>query len=231
MKKIVSLLCILALLSCGGIVTVAAMVNQNKDTVTITEEVQYGDATLANGFVVDMKVQYDDHLLWKTNYEKAEGTKTDTEFSFNAEELVYAWEYRNDPVAMNVSFEAAIDLEAPVESLSGLAKAYRQIFEQTQPGQEARWNVYVKNYYEYYPFFIQLELPGNSIWMNEKWLDNVDGFNQGEHEVYKAFSEFFRIPVGEKDCIEVVVDRDQSNGMMSQSVSSEHLQLYSESET
>ena len=229
MKKVVCLLCILTLLSCGGIVTVAAVVNQKKDAVTITEEVRSGDASLADGFAVDMKVQYDEHLLWETTYEKDGGTKTDTEFAFSTKELTYAREYRNDPVAINVSFESTIDLESPIESLSGLAKAYRQIFEQTQPGQEACWNVYVKNYYEYYPFFIQLELPDNTIWMNEKWLDNVDGFNQGEHEVYKVFSEFFRIPVGEKDCIEVVVDRDQSNGMMSQSVSSEHLQLYSES--
>ena len=229
MKKVVCLICILALLSCGGIVLVAAMVNQNKDAVTITEEVQYGDVTLADGFAVDMKVQYDEHLLWETTYEKDAGTKTDTEFTFSAKELTYAREYRNDPVAINVSFESNIDLESPIESLSGLAKAYRQIFEQTQPGQEVSWNVYVKNYYEYYPLFIRLELPDNTIWMDERWLSYATGQSNGEQEVYEVFSEFFRIPVGEKDCIEVVVDRDQSNGMMSQSASSDHLQLYSES--
>ena len=87
MKKVVCLLCILSLLSCGGIVTVAAVVNQNKDTVTITEEVRYGDATLADGFAVDLKVQYDEHLLWETTYEKDGGTTTDTEFTFSAKEL------------------------------------------------------------------------------------------------------------------------------------------------
>ena len=229
MKKVVCLLGILALLSCGGIVTVAAMVNQNKDTVTITEEVRYGDITLADGFAVDLKVQYDDHLLWNTTYEKDGREKTDTEFQFSAKEMQWRREYKADPVAINVSFDCNIDLDSPVESLSGLTKAYRQIYEQTQPGQEVSWNVYVKNYYDYYPLFIQLELPDNTIWSDEQWLSDATGQIIGEQEVYEMFIEFFRIPVEEKDCIEVVVDRDQTNGMMTQAVSSNHLQLYSES--
>jgi len=228
-KKVVCLLCILALLSCGGIVTVAAVVNQNKDTVTITEEVRYGDVTLADGFAVDLKVQYDEHLLWETVYEKAGEEKTKTAFQFSPKELQWEYEYRQEPVAINVAFDSHIDLESPIESLSGLAKAYRQIFEQTQPGQEARWNVYVKNYYEYYPLFIRLELPDNEIWIDERWLSDGSGLMNGEQELFEKFVSFFRIPVAANDTIEVVVDRDQSNGMMSQSVSSDHMQLYSES--
>ncbi len=227
MKKVVCLLCILALLSCGGIVTVAAVVNQNKDTVTITEEVQYGDVTLADGFVVDLKVQYDDHLLWNTTYEKNSGEKTNTEFRFLAQELVWAFEYRGDPVAINVSFDSNLDISSPIESLSGLAKAYREIYEQMQPGTEVCKRVFVKDYYEYYPLFIRLELPNNDIWMDERWLSDGSGFVNGEQELYEKFSEFFRIPVEECDSIEVVVDRDQSNGMMTQSSSSDYLQMYS----
>jgi len=228
-KKVVCLLCILALLSCGGIVTVAAVVNQNKDTVTITEEVRYGDVTLADGFAVDLKVQYDDHLLWNTTYEKNSGEKTNTEFRFLAQELVWAFEYREDPVAINVSFDSNLDISSPIESLSGLAKAYREIYEQMQPGTEVCERVFVKDYYEYYPLFLRLELPDNTIWGDERWLSDGSGFVNGEQELYEKFSEFFRVPVEEYDSIEVVVDRDQSNGMMTQSSSSDYLQLYSES--
>ncbi len=229
MKKVVCLLCILALLSCGGIVTVAAVVNQNKDTVTITEEVRYGDVSLADGFAVDLKVHYDDHLLWETSYEKDGVETTDTEFQFLAKEMLWAREYRPDPVAISVSFESAPDITAPIESLDGLARAYREIFEQIEPGTEVSKKVYVKDYYTYYPFFIRLELPNYTVWGNERWLEDDSGQMDAEREVYETFAAFFRIPVEEEDCIEVVVDRDQSNGMMTQSVSSDHLQLYSES--
>lgn len=229
MKKVVCLICMLSLLSCGGIVAVATGVNQNKDTVTITEEVRYGDATLADGVTVDLKVQYDDHLLWNTTYEKNSGEKTDTEFRFLAQELVWAFEYREDPVAINVSYESTIDIASPIESLSGLARAYREIYEETQPGTEVSKSISVKDYYEYYPLFIRLELPDNTIWGAESWLSDGSGFVNGEQELYEKFTDFFRIPVEEKDCIEVVVDRDQSNGMMTQSSSSDYLQLYSES--
>ncbi len=229
MKKVVCLLCMLALLSCAGIVAVAATVNQNKDTVTITEEVRYGDVTLADGFAVDLKVQYDDHLLWNTTYEKNGEEKTDTEFRFFAQDLVQAFEYREDPVAINVSFDTTIDISSPIENLSGLARAYREIFERMQPGTEVCEKVYVKEYYEYYPLFIRLDLPDNDIWMDARWLSDAAGQIDGEQEVYEVFAEFFKIPVEENDCIEVVVDRDQSNGMMTQGVSSDHLQLYSES--
>lgn len=229
MKKVVCLLCILVLLSCGGIVTVAAVVNQNKDTVTITEEVQYGDVTLADGVTVDLKVQYDDHLLWNTTYEKNSGEKTNTEFRFLAQELVWAFEYREDPVAINVSYESTIDIASPIESLSGLARAYREIYEETQPGTEVSKSISVKDYYEYYPLFIRLELPDNTIWGDERWLSDGSGFVNGEQELYEKFTGFFRIPVEEQERIEVVVDRDQSNGMMSQCSSSDYLQLYSES--
>lgn len=229
MKKIICLICILALLSCGGLVTVAVAVNQNKDTVTITEAVRYGDVTLADGFAVDLQVHYDEHLIWDTSYEKDGVETTDTEFRFSPHEMMWAREYRPDPVKISVSFESAPDITAPIESLDGLARAYREIFDQIEPGTEVSKKVYVKDYYTYYPLFIRLELPNNTIWGDERWLSDGSGFVNGEQELYEKFSAFFRIPVEEEEYIEVVVDRDQSNGMMTQSVSSDHLQLYSES--
>lgn len=228
-KKVVCLICMLALLSCGWIAAAAAVVNQNKDTVTITEEVQYGDVSLADGFVADLKVGYDDHLLWETVYEKDGGEMSDTEFQFSAKEMQWRHEYKSDPVAISVSFDSNLDISSPIESLSGLAKAYREIYERTQPGTEVCEAVYVKDYYEYYPLFIRLELPDNDIWMVERWLSDGSGFVNGEQELHEKFIEFFRIPVEERDSIEMVVDRDQSNGMMVQNASSDYLQLHGES--
>ena len=83
--------------------------------------------------------------------------------------LVWEFEYREDPVAINVSFDSNLDISSPIESLSGLGKAFREIYEQMQPGTEVCERVLVKDYYEYYPLFLRLELPDNTIWGDESW--------------------------------------------------------------
>lgn len=229
MKKVVCLICVLTLLAVGGIVTVVKQVNQDKDTVTITEKAVYGDVALAEGISVDLKVHYDEHLLWDTRYEKDGTVKTDTKFQFSDQGLRWKYQYQDYPVSINVSYDSDLDLETPKEELSGLARAYREIYEQTEPGTETCKEVYVKDYYEYYPLFIRLVLPDNEIWLEERWVSDSAGYVTGEREIFDAFMNFFRIPVAEEDVIEVVVDRDQSNGMMTQNASSDYLQLYSES--
>lgn len=229
MKKVICLLCVLALLAAGGIVTVVKQVNQDKDTVTITEEAVYGDAALAEGITLNLKVHYDEHLMWDTRYEKDGAVKTDTKFQFSDRGFQQSRVYRDDPVSINVSYDSDLDLETPKEELTGLARACREIYEETEPGTETSEWVYVKDYYEYYPLFIRLALPDNEIWLDERWSSESAGFMNGEEELFETFIEFFRIPVAEEDMVEVVVDRDQSNGMMTQNASSDYLQLYSES--
>lgn len=229
MKKVICLLCILTLLACGGIVTAVTQINQEKDTVTITEEVVYGDATLAEGITVDLKVYYDEHLMWDTRYEKDGAVRADTKFQFSDQAFLQSFRYQDAPVSINVSYDSDLDLETPKGELKGLARAYREIYEQTEPGMETCEKVYVKDYYEYYPLFIRLALPGNEIWLEERWLRDGSGRINGEQELFDVFMNFFKIPVAEEDMVEVVVDRDQSNGMMTQNASSDYLQLYSES--
>lgn len=229
MKKVIWLVCVLFLLSCACVAAVGMKINQEKDTVSIVEEPVYGDATLADGIAVDLKVHYGEHLLWNTTYEKDATVKTDTEFQFSPQELQWRYEYQNSPVLINVSYDMDYNPETPKEQLRGLARACREIYDRTEPGEEVRELVYIRDYYEYYPLFIRLELPDNEIWMDEQWLSDGSGLITGEDELFERFTEFFKIPVEEEDAIEIVIDRDQSNGMMTQQVSSDYLQLYSES--
>lgn len=229
MKKVVCLICVFVLLSCGGIVTISAAVNQNKDTVTITETVQYGDVSLADDFQVNLKMQYDDHLFWDTAYEKSGEGRTDTEFRFYAQEYAAAYEYENTPVSIHVSYETHHNLYTPVEELRGFARAYREIYDRTEPGTEVCETVYVKEYYDYYPLMIRLELPDYNAWIQESWIQESSGAFQYEKELFDMFSEFFKIPVAEDEVIKVVIDRDESDGMMTQNIDSAFLHLYSES--
>ncbi len=226
MKKIIALVLLLCVLSASAIGMVAIQVNADKDTVTIKENAMYGDSAMAHGLSIRMLAHYNDHLYWDVSYAPGEEpvTKTDFDFSLREKHEVGAAVY--DGISLDISYPLEWDTTSPQEQLTGLSKAYRELYESTPEGEEATKTVYIKDYYDYYPISVRIHLP-QTVWTGDDALTTVEGAKAGD-EIYEYanFREFFKIPVDPSETIEVVVDRDKSNGIMSQIISSMGYPLY-----
>lgn len=69
MKKPVISLIVLLVVSVLCVTFIAISVNAQNNNVTITEEVVYGDRTVAQGYTVFARYQYNNQLFWETEYE------------------------------------------------------------------------------------------------------------------------------------------------------------------
>ena len=207
MKKVLALVAVLLIASVGIFCAVGAAVNKDKDTVVITENILYGDKSAAEGITIKNQSRYDRHLFWDTTYTIGEPAKCDTEFWFSAVEL-----RRNNPrnhmeIALNIDIAYGCDFNTPAEEQPGIERAYKELYDAAKPGEELKRIIRLKDYYEYYPIGIEIDLP-DTYWHgfaheNLNWTE--------EHNDYKyawnAFNEFFKIPVPEDMIMEISISK------------------------
>ncbi len=205
MRKALIVMSLLAALSVGGIATVYVTVNGQKDQVVITEEVLFGDKAAAEGLSVRGSANMDGHLHWDTTYTIGAEPVTRTDYRFTS----YS-QYKSSPYEpMGLRLDATSPLSYLSErwhqsvdgtDLTGWERAYWDLFQDTPPGEEKEITVRVKDYYDYYDTYIQLEL-------NDYLLDEVEvetrRYYDSEFEeqavemerLIRKLKESFKIPV------------------------------------
>ena len=192
MKKLLVLLCLLLALGLFAVCAIGASVSEGRDQVTLTPRHLYGDPAAAQGATLTMRAELDSHLLWDVTYPI--GGETQTDFRVSLRELSFEGRPQIDGIHMYEDIEYGLDTRKPPEELTGIEKAYRELFDRTEPGTKGRAEIRLQDYYTYYPLRIDVNLPG-TLWHGLDYEDMDSNDYVNERAVWDAFREFFRIPI------------------------------------
>lgn len=224
MKRAAILTLVLFLISGGSVYLAASNMYEEHDKVHYTEKVLYGDRRMADGLQVDFRSTYKYHLLWDTTHilgEKGEvETHSDYEFSTfshydGGEEIEYqgvtldshpsSVTYHNGSMGSNNMF-----------SDDGLDKAYKELEEIVENGEEGEKTIYLKDYMEYYPLEIRLELPGNDTYTGDYFdADAIENYDKGHgiHIIAKIW-DYFKIPVLEEETFRIHLRKNKEGDIV-----------------
>lgn len=207
MKKALCLAMIL--LITGPVMFVAGgfWVNSENDNVVITTTTLYGDPEEAVGLRLRLASQWQDQLIWDTEYTLGSG-ETVSSFVFSSwgedwpqaavaeitADCIVHWGTVGVGSGDNYSGKSAFDLEK-----SYLSRAVKAVMNRTEPGERRTETLLLRDYYEYYPlqFHLQRYLPdGYSL---EVYYYESEGY----------FTDYFQVPVGD-DIEQIVLEKDFS---------------------
>ena len=228
MKKLIALLCVLIALGLFSVCAIGAAVSEGKDQVTLTPRHLYGDPAAAQGATVSMLVHLDEHLLWNITHPL--GGETQADYSLSLREMDFDRNASYLAVQLYGDFEYGLNTRTPVDELEGIELAYRELFDRTEPGTKGTAEIYLQDYYTYYPIRIDIDLPG-TLWhgLDYENMDSEDYAN--EIAVWDAFREFFRIPIPDDLAaieISVVKNVDGSIGGAGSHYDDKQYSLYAE---
>jgi len=196
-------------MSLAGFTAAALYINDAKDKVEYTEEILYGNSSEAAEFTISSGIQYKRHLFWNTYYPLAD--KPVTTFKFSAAEKRYYSSFTRSygGVQLQNGFAFGMDVRIEADKQTGLASAYKRLYDKTPVGGEGSEIINLADYYDYYPISGDVDLPGlNAHWDPDtlEQYTNLTGFR------LEAFAEFFRIPMMKEEYIEIHVKKNISGG-------------------
>ena len=80
MRKTLVVTSLLLVLSIGFVSITNSVVLKQKNQVSYTDVILYGDASMAEGITVESKTHYDRRLFWNTTYHAGENPSTKTDY-------------------------------------------------------------------------------------------------------------------------------------------------------
>ncbi len=219
MKRSFIILLVLLVAAVAGAGWAAADVNEAKDQIEIEEVVLYGDREAAAGLTVRTRNTYDHRLFWDTVYTMEEDSaKAETAFDFSAMQENEGWFSEDDGVRLESYYVYGFDPDRDDEEPAyGLEKAYQELYDTLEPGEEAKKIINVKDYMTYYPVQVELEMPGASYW----YMDDEDAVQMldAEFDERRSVAEaalflwnYFRIPVLPGEQVEIQVGKSAVSG-------------------
>ena len=235
MKKSLILFTFLLAGSLGFLVFFQTSLLKEKDNVTFQDEILFGDAKDAEGITVDIRTEYSRQLFWDTTYKAGQTPAVSTDFTFyNTDQRTSHATYEG------VSMDVVLDTynfapEKARSELEGIDQAFHDLYHDNSPvlSQESSANdntkvkvIKLKDYYDYYPFYMGISLNGyekswnwNELAFEEMYKDfdktSVD------YEEYEFLKEYFRIPIIEDDTRTIQLDMYYDNYSMMVSHSNE----------
>ena len=236
-KSFVLLLSLLVLgiaVVCFGQTTLLA----EKDQVEFIETVVYGDKSIVDGVTIEMENNYEEYLFWNSTYVIGETPQIQTDYRF-----YYSRQYENSDgyrgnMYFNVDYYESLDWgywEDEYVPETGLALAMKELYEETQPGEEKSKFIYLKDYMEYYTFSFDLnsafteEERGTSldVMLQESvlkdYVENGEARGYSKERVEEAkqqlewlqmFYDFFKIPVMEQDAAVIQLKKDADGNVL-----------------
>lgn len=197
MKRHIALLLIFTLLFAAAVGVIAGKVNALSDKVTVTEQTLSGDRAAAKGLALTMRTTYLNRLFWDTSYTVGAETNPGTVYEYYGEEHGYASPvYSSFFITDDIPMSAARTF-AEGEEPTGIDAAISALWEATPNGQKATETVYLKDYYTYYPMRVCVDMSAYAY------------LNDGP--MHQAFSDYFRIPVRDKDTVTITVDKTNNS--------------------
>lgn len=219
MRKALAILLVLLVICSAGIVAAHAVINPQRDQVTITENVVYGDKLAADGLNIVRKAQWDRRLHWSTDYNISAENEYSTEFYFTQERYnePYVRNYYSGSVSFNlypsggIGSSHAITREELTEIFPGFEDLCLDVMERAPAGEEYSEEILLSDYFDYYPLQVFTDFE-NKFYIHryneQEFVEPLIG--DESEEVNIAFRNYFRIPVSEGDTINVTLYKEPS---------------------
>ncbi len=219
MRKAFILTLCLAIVSAACICAAHSFFDEKHDQVVITENVLYGDRAAADGVAVELSTHYGYNLFWDTEYVVGDAAETETDYDFSAKKKYSFSDVEFRGVLVSTGFEFGLDTRKT--DAQGIDKAYVELFEQAEPGQELETVIRLADYYEYYPLQVDIDLPDCPLHFSYSTYDrddvdlgpqilHYDGSNTGYYEV---FADYFKIPVLEEETVRISVRKGEDGSL------------------
>ena len=225
MKKIIVFTSVLLVLSITSVIYVCGSVNDEAGNVRYDIVDLYGNRSAAYGAQINVNYEHAGNMFWETNILIDKEDTVISEFNFRYSNRQQG-EIHYSGITPYSSMHYSLNRNDP--NATGLNKAYKEIYDSTPFGTEKTVTVKIADYYEYYPVSVTIHIPGFSY----RSFDTVNdsGYQSvASKEITKTFNEFFKIPVSDKDTIDITVDRDESDGMSSNTIHTNFYNLASDS--
>lgn len=162
MRKAFGLMAVLLLLGGATMGWCVKTVYASHDQVQFTENVLAGDPVAADGLSIQTHATYGGQMFWDstTLLQGDEPPITQTAYHFfNTEQEEESEEsYRGIELYSDLGSSGSNFLDVPKYKRTGLDRAYQELYDSAEPGQEAQKTIHVADYCKYYPLagFISL---------------------------------------------------------------------------
>lgn len=227
MRKAFGLTIVLLLLGSVSTIWCVRMVYAEHDQVQFTETVLAGDPAAAESLSIRAHATYNDQLFWDSNtvFNGNKPLTTQTEYHFfNTEQKEESENFYNG-VELYSDIEGSgaytMDMSNQIEPV-GIDRAYQELYNIVQPGQELKKTIAVADYYDYYPLSGIIDLQG----IREDfgiWRSYDPTYDQS---IPNKFEEFFQIPVLPTEQITISLVRDSDGATYTGSSNGEGEQFY-----
>lgn len=217
MKKTLTILALLAVLSAGAVAACHGWVNAARARVEIGEIIQAGDRADAEGLTVRYQTATQDGLLlWDTTFALGGDLAPESEFHFTSERGILPWQ-EGDRVDLNVasgdftSGGGGILTDSYWERSSRmLLEPARDVAGRTAAGESRTETVRLADYYDFYPLdfsvSMDVEIDGRRDWAH--W-----SIYQVDEEEFHKLERYFRIPVPANCMMTVTVEKDEDGAV------------------
>lgn len=228
MKKSFLMFVLLFLLAVGGTVTAQALLLERKDAVEITENVRYGDKSIVDGVTIYRNTKYDSHIQWKTVYQVKETPEYATAYDFSASGVLSDSAERSYGVEVYSHNTNHIDRIESGEELEGIAVAYKELLDETEPGERLYKTISLADYQDFYTVDLRIEVPGYTLYtmfhdaaeirasltdsrLNEESRANLER----DLKIIECFNETLKIPVVKNHMYRIAVEKNMEGRLCS----------------
>lgn len=214
MKRSLACFLLLLVIAVGGSAAVFSQIFSKRDQVEITQETVFGDPAAAEGLTVTIPAGYRDQLFWETTCNLGEKTGADSSYVF-FQTAQQAEETPREPY-LQLSTQLYMGYREN-SGEDGISQAYRELFEDTQPGTESERIIFLRDYYEYYPLSLEYQLTSSSdfsdLLMQEEY--EMGAYDGEPKRLFSAFAAYFRIPVLEEETLRISIGKDSEGRIAS----------------
>ncbi len=192
MRKALLILSIVFVLILGCSAWACRDIAATGDEVMVEEIVRYGDIAAADGLSMEVRTNYSDNLFWETHFSAGQSGLQQSDYRVSVKKDYGDWEpvYSGIEISSTVDFYYDIEERGPM--LTGLGKAYYELYLELTPGEYKDKVIYLKDYMDYYPIGGNLSLPGVEMYFDPN--DSLYG-PMNNAEAHKILGKYFRIPV------------------------------------
>ena len=215
MKRVFGFLLVLILLGATLLGVTAFSLIKESDNVTFTAVDEWGDRGYLRGLTAEMNFSFQEKLNWRVKFIPFE--KTETEYDYDTIYPLYV-KGGNNYIGFAMPSLGLIELKNENPELKALVDELKA--QTAESGEMTAKEIKFRDYYEYYPVYVDLYLPGITIdWQRGFGADERGQYSFGGISAERgqgfinAFREYFRVPVSESDVCEIKVMPSEHNGI------------------
>ena len=239
MKTILVSVVLLFMLALGSVICTAVTLQSDVRDVRLEEITHQGDIAAADGLTVVSKNHWRNRAIWTSTHPIGNADAAVTEFDFSARRRYASGNSRADYLVLDNDMPRGVDFTETLDRFGismgeassrnfdivsdedtfrafatdpalGIAAAYNALYMDAPLNVEVRATVRLRDYYEYYPISLQLNLPG-VIWTHGDLSKDTVAKPGTQAYVVQAFRDYFKIPMLD-EVIEIHLTR-RNNGM------------------